>query len=190
MTTNLSPALPCDNGWTSVSTACYFFGTQKREWGRAKTICEGSALKIAGLGRTGDEFWMGLTIASSGGSWKWQSSGRQLDGGFTKWVPGEPNGGSGPNCARMKVHDSQYKWADRQCSHDYFPLCEKRKTYINKNPVWIITSYCFSPLLPVPEVPGFMGCFSSPGGKGLTRPHEDEIPIMTEVWVLISKLYQ
>ena len=151
MTTSSSPALPCDDGWTSVSTACYFFGTQKMEWGRAKTICEGKggmsvevdnqaeqdalALKIAGLGRTGDEFWMGLTIDSSGGSWKWQSSGRYLDGGFTKWVPGEPNGGSGPNCARMKFDGSQYKWADRQCSHDYFPLCEKRKAYINKNSV-------------------------------------------------------
>ena len=30
-------------------------------------------------------------------------------------------------------------------------------------------------------VPGFKGCFYSTDNKGLTRPNEDEIPIMTEV---------
>ena len=38
-------------------------------------------------------------------------------------------------------------------------------------------------LLPVAvtPVPGFKGCFKNSWDKGLTRPHEDEIPIMTEV---------
>ena len=102
-------------------------------WDAAKTFCEGKggilvevdsqAEQDALAMKSAAEFWIGLKRES--GNWRWQSSGRQLEGGFTNWKSGQPS--ADDTCAKMKIHSSVYKWEGKSGSEGHYPLCEQSK---------------------------------------------------------------
>ena len=42
--------------------------------------------------------------------------------GFTNWAPGEPNGGTKQNCARIMF--SKKQWASAKCSQEFCAMCK------------------------------------------------------------------
>ena len=85
--------------------------------------------QIAGDGRNGNNFWIGLALRRQVNypwqlKWVWQNSRRELGGGFTYWKDGEPKEGN--YCARMEKNGQD--WKAKGCQDDYsFPLCEQSK---------------------------------------------------------------
>ena len=56
------------------------------------------------------------------GNWIWQSSGDDID--YSRFQPGEPNGGSNENCLLM--HYENGNWVDAYClAQVNFQICER-----------------------------------------------------------------
>ena len=68
------------------------------------------------------QIWIGGNDLAREGNWIWQSSGDDLD--FSRFNPGEPNGGVNENCLGM-LHENG-NWVDSVCAAaQNFHVCEK-----------------------------------------------------------------
>ena len=66
--------------------------------------------------------WLGGQDINKEGSWIWQTSGDDID--YSKFQPGEPNGGTGENCLLMYYENGN--WIDSTCTNAYnYHLCER-----------------------------------------------------------------
>ena len=63
------------------------------------------------------DFWIGLTDEGSEGRWRWTDGSQSA---WTNWESGQPNGGSGANCAGIE----QQKWWDTSCSNTRRFMCQ------------------------------------------------------------------
>lgn len=66
--------------------------------------------------------WLGGNDIVSDGAWVWDDGVEW--GGFTLWMPGEPNGGDHEQCLLMK-YDLTGKWNDDSCSKENVYVCKK-----------------------------------------------------------------
>jgi len=104
----------------------YTFINSYVTWGAARSACEENGLQLAtismaneeqaaldaiaaGGGNVNDHVWIGLTDASSEGSWSWS------DGSvwpYRHWRSGQPDGSSSENCATIQNTNG---WHDVDC---------------------------------------------------------------------------
>ena len=70
----------------------------------------------------GMQLFIGLTDIEKEDRWRWQSSRSRAK--FTKFQPGEPNGGTGENC--VTIGQDKGLWADVCCFTNLnYHICEK-----------------------------------------------------------------
>jgi hypothetical protein len=87
---------------------------------------EYTALQTAVAANTfrGDAVWIGYSDADVEGTWAWVNGAAGYTPGVGEfWLPGEPNGGTGENCADLVVSESGYV-ADYSCANSLPFLCE------------------------------------------------------------------
>ena len=60
-------------------------------------------------------YWIGLSDASSEGTWRWMESHQNAN--YTNWWPGQGHYGTAQNCAFKSLHPSYLGWADYPCSY-------------------------------------------------------------------------
>ena len=66
--------------------------------------------------------WLGGQDILKEGNWIWQNSGDDID--YTKFQPGEPNGGTGENCMNMYYENGN--WIDVNCLNALsYHVCER-----------------------------------------------------------------
>jgi len=75
-----------------------------------------AAIDAAAAGRDGT--WIGLTDATSEGWWRWSDGSLSA---YRAWRPGEPNGGTGENCAELSTGG----WYDVSCTNQQPYLCSE-----------------------------------------------------------------
>jgi len=73
--------------------------------------------------RDNDTWWIGYTDTDSEGKWTWSTS---ASVGYVNWNFGEPNGGTGENCAHLYTHMylGHGVWNDESCSSSKHFVCE------------------------------------------------------------------
>ena len=64
--------------------------------------------------------WLGANDLATEGTYVWQGSGLAMT--YSKWNPGEPNGGTGENCANLWGHVDT--WNDWNCGIAITVMCE------------------------------------------------------------------
>ena len=107
-----------DSRYEAVSglASRYRTGTVDLAWAAAQADCEadGAHLPIlddvveATAGVLGD--WVGVTDAAGEGIWLTVAG---APAPYLPWIPGQPDGGTGENCARLE--DGPGKLEDREC---------------------------------------------------------------------------
>ncbi len=98
--------------WADARGVCQALGADLIEIGSDR---EQELLTAAGVG----EAWIGLSDATTEGTWTWVSGG---SGGFTAWSEGEPNdAGDGEDCG---VTGGEGTWNDLPCESARAFLCE------------------------------------------------------------------
>ncbi|XP_077995615.1 macrophage mannose receptor 1-like [Glandiceps talaboti] len=140
------PTLTCPNGWTEYAKSCYYIGMERVSWETARQSCVrfGADLatdknvnthdfikgvvknmNTAGCNPIWDcNVWFGLHYSQSTG-YKWVD-GTSLQGGFTPWNPGEPNGSPSSNwCLEYEIKSGGVMWNDHGCPTHRRYICEK-----------------------------------------------------------------
>ena len=143
---------PPGDEWVFLLDSCYLLAREKVTWDQAMEACldkskESSLLEIQSkeeeelieqeLGkmpkRRGwrkEEWWMGLTDRQVDGEWKWETSGKDVYGGFTNWFQKEPSNNK-EDCVRMKMIGKKWFWLDNKCTNKYFYICETGMKSVN-----------------------------------------------------------
>ena len=69
-----------------------------------------------------DRIWLGLTDAQSEDNWYWPTT--KADVNYTRFHPGDPNGGTGENC--VIIWQENGNWADLSCGSNLgYHVCER-----------------------------------------------------------------
>jgi hypothetical protein len=127
-------AFACSSGWTSYSSACYYFESSSSTYTAAQSACEAldsraslacvnSATENDWLASEADTnglsgAWIGYTDSVSEGTWVWEDS--TCTSSYENWDTNEPNG---DDCAKLQV-GSDTSWKDRPCTSTYGYICE------------------------------------------------------------------
>ena len=62
------------------------------------------------------EFWLGLTDLQVEGVWRWNHTGKVIDGGFMNWPNGVPTPTHHEDCVHMSSYGTNdYVWNDLPC---------------------------------------------------------------------------
>ena len=73
------------------------------------------------------EIWIGLSDEETEGTWRWLNGNLTSVDNATLWIPGQPDGTTGQNCAVLdSVNDGAYLVRDLECPNRYPALCEKQ----------------------------------------------------------------
>ncbi|XP_030053360.1 C-type lectin lectoxin-Thr1 [Microcaecilia unicolor] len=126
----------CKRGWDWIEGSCYFFSTDTQTWEGAKQFCssKGSHLLILKENELtylleyidSYHYWIGLKKDTKG--WTW-TDGNTVK--FSKWAPGEPNGGNNQNiCVEMHPNGN---WNDHDCSAKRNWICEMEPKDVHQN---------------------------------------------------------
>ena len=112
----------------------YTYHSQRLRWGDARRSCQSMGLELAtitsdqdhmaavaastatGANLQSEQAWIGLSDAVSEGWWHWSDGSSSA---YRRWHSGEPNGGTGENCAMMSSVD----WYDVGCNQQKPYLC-------------------------------------------------------------------
>lgn len=121
-------ALTASLTWADARQSCRGLGTG---WDLASILSADENTFVATL--AGAEAWIGASDAQTEGTWVWvrddrafwrgATTGAALNGAYTNWNPGEPNGGANSRCARI-VPDLANTWADLECGMLRPAVCE------------------------------------------------------------------
>jgi len=65
--------------------------------------------------------WIGINDKQSEGTWRYDSDDSKI--AFSSWTSGQPDGGTGQNCA-CQSYSSGVKWIDCACGGTWYALCE------------------------------------------------------------------
>ncbi|CAC5359325.1 Serine/threonine-protein kinase nekl-2,Probable serine/threonine-protein kinase nek3,Serine/threonine-protein kinase Nek1,Serine/threonine-protein kinase Nek6,Serine/threonine-protein kinase Nek7,Serine/threonine-protein kinase Nek8,Serine/threonine-protein kinase Nek11,Serine/threonine-protein kinase Nek3,Serine/threonine-protein kinase Nek4,Serine/threonine-protein kinase Nek9,Serine/threonine-protein kinase Nek5 [Mytilus coruscus] len=117
----------CPNGWKRYGGHCYYFGSDRRPWTSAKTVCnrkDGYLVKIDNSAENRwlqtvmkelklNNLWIGANDRSSEGRWWWESDQSSLT--FSDWYPHQPDDGSGSEDYAHLYSSFSYRWNDDQC---------------------------------------------------------------------------
>ncbi|CAG2221046.1 unnamed protein product [Mytilus edulis] len=121
----------CNAGWFRSSNACYFVSRSKLDWFRSAVSCREHDARLLEIKSTLEEkalehsslnpkkaYWLGARDDVIEGIWTW-SSGATMN--FTKWNPGEPNGGDNENCLILENNG----WNDHKCNEERYFICQQ-----------------------------------------------------------------
>ncbi len=125
---------PCAYMGTCSSTGCthltygdhnYLVCATNRTWAAARSSCQGFGGELISLNDSAENSWAAGNVAYAGywvwngfndqaseGSWVW-SNGDPVT--YSHWRSGEPNGGTGENCAAFNRDNPAY-WDDMPCT--------------------------------------------------------------------------
>ncbi|XP_060601897.1 perlucin-like protein [Ruditapes philippinarum] len=133
------------SGWSKHGLSCYSVGTERMTCKHAVKSCkkEGAHLVeyesedevkfvldlvLSIAGRYGSGKFTGFLIGGSDqkkeGTWKWTSSGRAIDAGFTYWLEGQPDNYSNEDCLTSCINQNG-TWNDIDCNNERKYVCEK-----------------------------------------------------------------
>ncbi len=118
----------------------YQICTEGLPWEEARDACEDSGYHLATIDQDrenrslaraledyGDHetYWIGYNDVAVDGDWVWED-GSPSRFEYWNWATGEPNGGTGENCAMMYVqfYDWHGRWNDESCTSGKRYVCE------------------------------------------------------------------
>ncbi|XP_063419997.1 perlucin-like protein [Mytilus trossulus] len=121
----------CNAGWFQSSSACYFVSRSKLDWFGSAVSCREHDARLLEIKSSLVEkdlensslnpnkaYWLGARDDVIEGIWIW-SSGANMN--FTKWNPGEPNGGDKENCLILENNG----WNDHKCNEERYFICQQ-----------------------------------------------------------------
>ena len=123
-----------DGGWVAHDGNCYKNVASDKTWSECQALCasEGANMLCIPDAATNTwiynnivthscDVWIGITDETTEGHWEWPAG---CTSSYYDWASyGEPNGGTGSNCARIMFGYSG-QWGDRHCSTDYDCACQ------------------------------------------------------------------
>jgi len=125
--------------WITINGKCYEFVTEQQlTWIKSKQFCErrGSVLAILDSEQINNDitsavtenfptstFWIGAYDQSHEGQWVWDAKGTNIS--YSNWGNGEPNGGTGENCATLAPTGDSTAWEDDNCNKESNFICQK-----------------------------------------------------------------
>ncbi|XP_052086299.1 perlucin-like protein [Mytilus californianus] len=125
----------CPVDWILHGNSCYYFSYDLTTWSTATIECQnkgGYLVEVDNdrenawlVSKLKDEVWIGLTDIQTEGRWRWQTGSPST---YSNWQSGEPNGGTGQNCAHYcatKCHKTYVGWNDGSCTVPIGYICEK-----------------------------------------------------------------
>ncbi|XP_066266209.1 perlucin-like protein isoform X1 [Branchiostoma lanceolatum] len=125
----------CPAGYQQFQRTCYRFSTDQKPYSEARDTCHGEGGRLATVktnwthdflanhvrATTHANTWIGLSDVETEGVWIWDDG--TLLAGDGIWGTGEPNSGTGENCAHI-YPDKDYRWNDSNCPRSYYYICE------------------------------------------------------------------
>ncbi|KAL4231839.1 hypothetical protein ACF0H5_009415 [Mactra antiquata] len=77
------------------------------------------------------KFWVAATDITTEGEWLWLPSHTAMSGGYTDWVPNEPNNQYGYQHCMVVDAATEMKWRDDNCEENRNFICERDVEDIN-----------------------------------------------------------
>ncbi|XP_076874375.1 uncharacterized protein LOC143524182 [Brachyhypopomus gauderio] len=124
-----------EQGWMYFNSSFYYISTEKKTWSESRQDCRKRGADLVIINSREEQYlvsmmrgdrkaWIGLTDTDKGNNqdWKWVD-GTALVNKY--WRAGEPNGLNEHCVITDHGSDSVQNWADYQCTHSFFWICEK-----------------------------------------------------------------
>ncbi|XP_071804243.1 perlucin-like protein [Asterias amurensis] len=146
------PQMLCPSGWESWGGSCYKLleGTMTWHEGRLKCqelggemVAPSSSVENNYIQRKakGNSVWINCNDEEIEGQWDCTSS----NGGYMNWytVEGEPNGGTGENCAELVFLDLKWGggWNDNECPKAFHIICKGNEVKLKQ---WRLLASCLT----------------------------------------------